>query len=70
MLTFWRKQMAEYKNAKTNNDNTNSNNETPYTQYDCECCHCKKIFMMLDKAVSEKQEQREVIAKNPNARNM
>ena len=27
----------------------------------------KKIFMMLDKAVSEKQEQREVIAKNPNA---
>lgn len=30
----------------------------------------KKIFMMLDKAVSEKQEQREVIAKNPNARNM
>ena len=28
----------------------------------------KKIFMMLDKAVSEKQEQREVIAKNPNAR--
>jgi hypothetical protein len=26
--------------------------------------------MMLDKAVSEKQEQREVIAKNPNARNM
>lgn len=30
----------------------------------------KKIFMMLDKAVSEKQEQREVIAKNPNARNI
>ena len=26
----------------------------------------KKIFMMLDKAVSEKQEQREVMAKNPN----
>jgi hypothetical protein len=28
----------------------------------------KKIFLMLDKAVSEKQEQREVMAKNPNAR--
>jgi hypothetical protein len=27
----------------------------------------KKIFLMLDKAVSEKQEQREVMAKNPNA---
>jgi hypothetical protein len=27
----------------------------------------KKIFLMLDKAVTEKQEQREVIAKNPNA---
>lgn len=26
----------------------------------------KKIFMMLDKAVTEKQEQREVMAKNPN----
>ena len=30
----------------------------------------KKIFLMLDKAVSEKQEQREVMAKNPNARQM
>lgn len=27
----------------------------------------KKIFLMLDKAVTEKQEQREVMAKNPNA---
>lgn len=27
----------------------------------------KKIFLMLDKAVAEKQEQREVMAKNPNA---
>ena len=26
----------------------------------------KKIFMMLDKGVTEKQEQREVMAKNPN----
>ena len=26
----------------------------------------KKIFLMLDKAVTEKQEQREVMAKNPN----
>ena len=26
----------------------------------------KKIFMMLDKAVTEKQEQREVMEKNPN----
>ncbi len=47
MITFWRKQMVEYKNTKNNNDNITSNNETPYTQYDCECCHCKKIFMML-----------------------
>lgn len=30
----------------------------------------KKIFLMLDKAVTEKQEQREVMAKNPNARQM
>lgn len=30
----------------------------------------KKIFMMLDKAVSEKQEQRQVMAKNPNAQHM
>lgn len=30
----------------------------------------KKIFMMLDKAVSEKQEQREVMAKNPNMGNI
>lgn len=30
----------------------------------------KKIFLMLDKAVSEKQEQREVMAKNPNAGQM
>jgi hypothetical protein len=30
----------------------------------------KKIFLMLDKAVSEKQEQREVMAKNPNATKM
>ena len=29
----------------------------------------KKIFLMLDKAVTEKQEQREVMAKNPNANN-
>lgn len=27
----------------------------------------KKIFLMLDKAVTDKQEQREVMAKNPNA---
>ena len=27
----------------------------------------KKIFLMLDKGVTEKQEQREVMAKNPNA---
>lgn len=30
----------------------------------------KKIFLMLDKAVTEKQEQREVMAKNPNAGQM
>lgn len=30
----------------------------------------KKIFLMLDKAVTEKQEQREIMAKNPNARQM
>lgn len=30
----------------------------------------KKIFLMLDKGVSEKQEQREVLAKNPNAKQM
>ena len=30
----------------------------------------KKIFLMLDKAVTEKQEQREVMAKNPNAGRM
>ena len=30
----------------------------------------KKIFLMLDKAVTEKQEQREVMAKNPNAKQM
>ena len=30
----------------------------------------KKIFLMLDKAVTEKQEQREIMAKNPNAGQM
>ena len=30
----------------------------------------KNIFLLLDKAVTEKQEQREVMAKNPNARQM
>lgn len=30
----------------------------------------KKIFMMLDKAVSEKQEQGEVISKSPNVKNI
>ena len=47
MITFWRKQMAEYKNNRTNNDNMQNNNDYPYSQYECECCHCKKIFMML-----------------------
>ena len=39
--------MAEYKNNRTNNDNMQNNNDYPYSQYECECCHCKKIFMML-----------------------
>lgn len=47
MITFWRKQMAEYKSNRTNNDNMQNNNDYPYSQYECECCHCKKIFMML-----------------------
>lgn len=47
MITFWRKQMVENKNTKNNNDNMHSNNEEAYSQYECECCHCKKIFMML-----------------------
>lgn len=47
MITFWRKQMAEYKSNRTNNDNMHNNNDYPYSQYECECCHCKKIFMML-----------------------
>lgn len=44
MITFWRKKMAEYKTTGTNNMH---NNDYPYSQYECECCHCKKIFMML-----------------------
>ena len=46
MITFWRKQMVENK-SKNNNDTTNIDKEYSYSQYDCECCHCKKIFMML-----------------------
>ena len=39
--------MVENKSVKNNNDTTNIDKEYPYSQYDCECCHCKKIFMML-----------------------
>ena len=38
--------MVENK-SKNNNDTTNIDKEYSYSQYDCECCHCKKIFMML-----------------------
>lgn len=40
MKSFWRKQMQE------------KNTQQTYTEhspdfYDCQCCHCKKIFMLL-----------------------
>lgn len=36
--------MVDFKSDRTNQEN---NNNYPYSTYDCECCHCKKIFMML-----------------------
>jgi hypothetical protein len=49
MIIFWRRKMADYRNDKDNRDsrdNRDYRNDYGYT-HDCECCHCKKIFMML-----------------------
>jgi hypothetical protein len=42
MLTLWRKNMVENKNTASASENTEAG-----THCDCECCQCKKIFMML-----------------------
>lgn len=50
MLIFWRKEMVEYRNKPDNLENTdmyNQNSEYNYPTCGCDCCHCKKIFMML-----------------------
>lgn len=48
MLIFWRKQMVEYKNDRDDRNNTENRNNDDYRNHcDCECCHCKKIFMLL-----------------------
>lgn len=48
MLIFWRKKMVEYRNNRTpETDNQTENDYNNLRGYDCECCHCKKIFMLL-----------------------
>lgn len=46
MIKFWRKNMADYKNDRDLRDNKDYRNDYGCA-HDCECCHCKKIFMML-----------------------
>ncbi|MCM1322680.1 MAG: hypothetical protein NC218_00665 [Acetobacter sp.] len=52
MLIIWKgKQMVDYRNERdtlTTGD-VRDDYSTTYNNghYDCECCHCKKIFMML-----------------------